>query len=368
MNKKIINIIIAAAIGVVISFGLIMIQTVVEKKTVASNFVSMNNKLGPSAIMHGVNIYLSDDNEVPEGDLKKREGAVKLNGGPFEDGYKQMMCYTTKLVSGIDSSEVRTLIGTPAAIDIFAYYDEDMNDIMYGDTLMLVKKDSDNTNAELFYTYNDALFSEVMNGLRDKYGSDLGEFVFEINGAYIKGDEFIPKRIDYCRVGKGGMISDKSTISTGAKDREEMEAEGYEYFGIEDRFLIGDISDTGNFVTYCYSIQPQNRERMEKMMDRAVSGGNFDTTEKGRNGLFTSEYLRVNKVEVKELGKCIYAVSYKYDNLLYDIAINKALGGRGLLFIELFIAEFAGIMILSVAAALVVNKVKYRKTHEINGN
>ena len=137
---------------------------------------------------------------------------------------------------------------------------------MMVNTLMLVMKDADDTNAEVFYTYQDPVFSEIMQGLLDKYGSDIGEVVFEINGAYIKGDEFIPKKIDYCRIDRNGSIYDKNSIQTGAKDIDDMKADGYEYFGIEDRFLIGDISDNGNFVTYCYNIPAAQKNRMQEML------------------------------------------------------------------------------------------------------
>ncbi len=363
-DKKIRNLIIASIIGIIISTALVLIQAAFVKKGVESNFVSINNKLGPGAAQHGVNIYISDRTDVPEGDLVKREGAKKLNGGPFENGYKQMQCYLTKLVSGMNVSKINSLSGRTAAMDGFGYYDENQESIMMVNTLMLVMKDADDTNAEVFYTYQDPVFSEIMQGLLDKYGSDIGEVVFEINGAYIKGDEFIPKKIDYCRIDRNGSIYDKNSIQTGAKDIDDMKADGYEYFGIEDRFLIGDISDNGNFVTYCYDIPAAQKNRMQEMLKDVVSNGQFNETIKGKNGIFTVEYLRVNKIDVQELGKSIYSVSYKYDNTLYEIVSYKFGGGRGLLYIELYFVEISAIMITAVVTVLIINRIKYKKRKE----
>ena len=360
-GKKTATIVKALILGLAFSLALIYFQLTQVKSGLEDYYKSMNNRLGQGAIQHGINIYISDDEDVSDSELKKREGAIALNEGPFEDGYKQMQCYTTKLVSGVNVSEIKSLSGRAAVRDVFAYYDENMESIMTTDTLLLVKRDAKESHAEVFYTYKDADLTDRMNDLLETYGSvEIGKVVFCMEGAYIRGDSFIPEKLTYYSIGQGGSKSETETIETKVRDREAMEADGFKYYDLKDEFRIGDISDAGDYVTYCYAIPDKTRAIIENKMNTAISNGEIDTTIYGKQRLFTVEYFRVSEVEIPKLRKNVYAVSYKYDNVLYEIAIHGFAGGRGLLYLELFFLEFAIIMLLSVPIALVINKVRFK--------
>lgn len=358
-GRKILTIVFALVLGIAISVILVFVQTASLKKTVEMTFNTTNKKIMTGAVQHGVNIYISENEDgVSEEILKKREGAKELNGGPFEDSFKQMRCFASKLVSGINSSDIETVTGQLSTQDKFAYYDENMANIMMENTLLYVKRDiAGGSNAEVFYTYSDDALTEVMNGLMDKNVNTIGTFVFEVNGLYTKGDEFVPKSIKYYSVGEGGTKQDGDYIPTAAKTPEEMIADGYEYVTFEDQFRVGDISDNSDYITYCYAIKEEPKAKMEEVLKNAVDNGELDTVIRGKESLFTVEYYRVSKYDVPEMGKSIYTVSYKRSALLYEIFGYGMFGGRGLLYIEWFIIQTVLIILLSVVIALIINKI-----------
>ncbi len=360
MSKYVKTYVTAFILAFAVAAIVISIQNSRMNKILEGNFESLHERTCKSLIEHGYNRYVLQENEDIAAAIET------INGAPLteEEKYEQFCCYITNVNAGVNSSDIDSpLVGGVAAADVHAYYDSEMNSIMKYNSLMLVRKLSndqlssdskDASKAMVYYTYQDESLTEQMNMIIKEYGNKIGKVVFHVRGGYIKDHEFVPAKLSFYSMGEGGVKSKEKELYTTAEDREAMEADGYSYYEIDDSFLIGDTKDdSDSFVVYCGEIDSDRQSRVDeliaesKKLKGASEGGRLFVRKKA--GVFTNEYFSIDEINLEGEEDVFYAVTYEKMNFLFDLMSYSLMGGHGLLYVVLIIAEIIGAVVLAVA-------------------
>ncbi|SEQ74764.1 hypothetical protein SAMN02910369_02357 [Lachnospiraceae bacterium NE2001] len=367
MNKKTVRMLIGLAIGLVLSFVLIFAESMHTKKLLRDFFETLYNKTNVF-LSSGINIYLSEAEDVRANDIKKRDGVKVLNSGDLSgsvdsadassDRYKQFQRYVSKNIQGLNTSSFKSVTGKDAYRDIFGYYNSNGESILLEGTLLLIRKDPE-TNAELFYTCQDYKITDEFENILQIHESDYFDIHFHINGAYIKDYEFVPESIEY-------MDEDSEDhryvpVYSLEKDRSTMESEGFEYYEIDKTFSYGDISDSEDFFAYCSTINEEDKNRIHELYEQAIKRGNIGNVIYEDKGPFAMEVFSVTEYKVPETDESYYAVSYEKNNSLYTFARKGSYPIPLPINFLLYALEFILIVTISLVTAGIINKKKGQK-------
>ena len=360
--------------GVSILLALALVSVVISiqisraNETMDSNFESMNEALCNKVFDRGYNAYMTDIDDNMVGPISD------MYGSPLTDQelYDQFTCYLTCMNEGINSSVVSSKeLGGDILAGVNAYYDADMNSIMKKNTLMLIsQKSKDETStgkrAFLYYTYHDDSLKEQMDNIIQKAGDNIGTVVFEVDGVYVKGHEFVPAEFYCYAMSESGSKTEEEDLYTTATNKEDMEAAGFEYIDISDSFLIGDTlpgSEEKTSIVYCGDLDSARASRVDEL----IKESDKLTPEDGRvfikkkSGLFTTEYFSKQERSANEGEDIYYIVTYEKKNILFDFMAFEGMGGAGFLFVGIIIIEIVGALILGVFVGFVAYIVVRKK-------
>ena len=353
-KSKACTMIISIVVGLVLSFVLIFSESVTIKNNLKDFYDVWMGKLS-TFIRIGVNVYLSESDEIEHSDISKRETVLKLNGGPLEDGYQQQRCYVSCKTTGMNGSTFRTITGKPAITEANLLFNQDGEYIGLEDTLLLVRKDPDGDSyGELFYTFDDSAVVSELGKLLGEDNSNRYDILVHVEDAYLKGDTFVPARVEYVdRDDEGKTVVPVFTLD---KDKDAMEADGYEYYEIDTTFECGDISGDGDYMTYVGSVDENVKERIKEMFDQAMSRNNVDSVVYEDHGPFVVEFFRVSGHSAPDLDDTYYLASYEKANTLYYLRVGDHLPLPGPWFLIIASAEFVLIMTFSLVAGNIVYK------------
>ena len=356
------NIVISVILGVVISLAVIYVQTGIIKSNITDFYLDSHDRITVNVLERGNNIYVSDREDVPKSSIDKRKDALDLAGGAFKDSDKQMRSNVTGMVSGLNSADVYGLgSGKKVLTDNRVYFDETGKSILMEDTLIFVRRNSNN-KGELYYTFHDDEMSEKIRKLVDRQRNDSNDLVFTIDGIYAKGDEFIPGKV-YCQKVEDGRKSDIVTLYESDKTGEELKEEGYDFYKV-DSFNLGAPTRLSTYCEYYYSIDKEQSDRIEELLKPYIESGMQDGEGDyivNNLGPLGQEMFFVSKYVSPDTGKGYYAVSYQKINVLYESDLTGGIKSLMLPYLFLFIGEMVLIVIVAIVIAIIVSAVMKKR-------
>lgn len=345
MNKKpgfIKTILIALIIALLVSVTLVYFQLKGLKKSVEDNYKSMHGKLSAKIFNSGYDYYITEDEDV-----------------------NQLKCHLSNMVEGINFSTINMpFTHSLVTTDIYRYYDSELNSIMLKDTLIMVEKESPDSKKCHYYTFKDDAFTKEIDEIVSKYGDKIGSIVFNIKDIYVKDDSFVPAEISCYYVTEGGQVSKSKTLYEAPKSKTEMENNGYSFIVRDDSFFLGSSATGDKCFVYCYGLDSERENMVNDVFNEAVnnSGGNPDNVYVRKDpGPFTVELYSVRKNDGKDAKHTYYVMAYEYMNVLIQPYLLSALGGRGILYVELFVFEVFFIFVFSIIIAFLIERICYRK-------
>ncbi len=353
-KSKACTMIISIVVGLVLSFVLIFSESVSIKNGLKDFFSTFRDKY-TTFLRVGVNVYLSESDEIQSADIDKRETVLKLNGGPLEDGYQQMRCYVSLVTSGMNCNDFKTITGKPAISDANLLFNQDGELIELENTMLLIRQDPDGKSTiGMFYTFDDSSVISELDRLLGEENSNRYDLLIHIEDAYLKGNTFVPARVEYVdRDDEGKTVIPIYTLD---KDKDAMESDGYEYYEIDTTFECGDVFGDGDYVTYVGSVDEEVKARSKEMLDQALLRNNVDSVVYEDHGPFEVEFFKVTGYSAPDVDETYYLASYERANTLYYLRVGDHLPMPGPWFLIIASVEFVLIMTFSLVAGNIVYK------------
>ena len=341
-----------------IGFLVIVMQISNEKKVLEEFFQNKQQGTAYKLLNNGVTTY-SEDNEKTQELCKQSFGRALSD----EEMKMQMSAFLSQLSDGINTSNYSFEEGMDILIveGAFAYYDKDKNCINLSNTLLLsdVYK-VDDTNIRLYRTFSDDSLTEEMNKLLTEFHDNFDACQLRIDGAYIKDTGFVPDSISYCT-----NTNEWTDIYNAPKSREDMEADGYTYKDIHDKFSIGRISDSEGGTSYAMFIYGP----MDKVSDevhKLLSESRVDDIEgnsvfqRNKVSLFVNELFGANRVSSEDGSDVYYSAVYEKRNVIVEIILYGATGNHLFRNAIIYFLELFGSMIIGAVAGNIYIKKKVR--------
>jgi hypothetical protein len=230
---------------------------------------------------------------------------------------------------------------------------------MLEDTLIMSEKESPDSKKKHFYTFQDENFSRKVDKIIKKYGDQSIGVIFEIKEVYIKDDTFIPAEITSYTVGEGGSIQDRDTLYISPKMKEDMEADGYTLVKKEGTFFLGDSATGDEIYTYCCSVDDERNARMSELLTEAQDTANIEGAYLRKDpDFFTMEFYSIRKNQAEDEDRMYYVAAYQKLNVLIQPYSLTAAGGRGIMYVEVYVIEMFAIIVFLIIVAAVVVKIR----------
>ena len=356
------NIGIAILIAIIISLAVIFVEANIIKNNMAEYYRGSHDKITVTMMEKADKIYASDGEGLSDVEKAKREAALSLSDGKFVDAEKQARCFYTRFMSGLNSGEVYSLVSKSKALyDKRILLDENGESAMVDNSLILVRTEKNgDTVGELYYTFQDDELTNQMNAIDKRMKNGIGDIVFHAKGAYLKGDEFVPEEVDYSNVATG---TGPEYLYQLDKTKEEMEADGYTYYEVEETFARGGLDHGNDFFVFYSAPDKETMDRISELMkpvldDNYQNGeGYFESNSKGP---LREEVFSVSKYDSPYTNKGYYLVSYENNSILYETSISGNFGPGYLPYFILFTVEIVAACLIAIVIASIIN-LKYVK-------
>ncbi len=333
------NMLIAILISLVVSVTVIFIQLSFVKKDYEHEFMVSHQTRSKRILERGYEYYIAEDNNKT-----------------------QLKYYLGGMVEGVNGSYIKSPYSDEViASDTFVFYDADMNSLIPEGTILLNEKDAyPDSNKKHIYGFYDKDLAMRLQGMIEEYGYDIGEFVFNLKGAYIVDDNtFFPERIICYRVGEGGAKMDEQVLYITDITGGDTEHAGAEYLHVDENFFLCDALISSD-VAYISVKANGNMARVNELVKEASdkSGGKLSDTffRKDLNPA-TMELFSVQKISEGDY----YAVCYRKINILFDAYSYSMFGGRGVLYIEVYVFEAFVIILLFIIASQIITGIRIKK-------
>lgn len=356
------NIGVAILMAIIISLVVIYIEASIIKNNDADYYRNSHDRITVTMMEKADKIYGSDGSDLSDTEEGKRKAALSFTDGEFTDAEKQVRCFYTRFMSGLNSSEVYSLgQDTKALHDLRLLLDENGESVMTDDTLILVRTaKSGDTTGEIYYTFQDDGLSNQMHAIVERKKNSIGDIVFHAKGAYLKGDEFVPEEVDYYNVATN---SGPDYLYQLDKTKEEMEADGYTYYEVEETFARGGLDHGDDFFVFYSAPDKETMDRISELMKPVIEDdyqngeGYFETNNKGP---LRVEIFTVSKYDSPYTDKEYYLVSYENNNVLYETSVTGNFGPGVLPYFIFFAIEMCALCLIAIVIASLIN-LKYVK-------
>lgn len=356
------NIGIAILIAIIISLAVIFVEANIIKNNMAEYYRGSHDKITVTMMEKADNIYASDGAGLSDVEQAKREAALNLAGGQFADAEKQVRCFYTRFMSGVNSGEVYSFSNNSKALyDKRILLDENGESAMVDNSLILVRTEKNgDTVGELYYTFQDDELTNQMNAIDKRMKNGIGDIVFHAKGAYLKGDEFVPEEVDYSNVVTG---TGPEYLYQLDKTKEEMEADGYTYYEVEETFARGGLDHGDDFFVFYSAPDKETMDRISELMKKVLEDGYqngegyFETNNKDP---LRVEIFTVSKYDSPYTDKEYYLVSYENNNVLYETSVTGNFGPGVLPYFIFFAIEMCALCLIAIVIASLIN-LKYVK-------
>lgn len=342
----------------------VSIELSIFNKSVEQSFHDLQERICISLFETAYKQYFpgDDKDETDEPNLES------LYGGPISDEERkeQFTSFLTNMNDSVNNSTIESdFFGGLLVTDAHMYFDSEMNSLKNDNTLLYARKNSESgSRIRVYYTYQDDALATQIESVKEKYGEYIDSIVFGVDDIYIKDHEFVPKEIYYTI---GGSEESKTVLSTTAKSEDEMLADGYTLYEIEDEFCLYDVEDTvknEEFVVYTDWIDSDKVQRVEQLfqesqrLKEAEDGYVFLTK---KDGLFVNEFFSAKKFEMGEAKDVYYVVTYEKKHLFFDLlssVLGLTGGNGGLMLVVIIIEIFLSLVLWIVISAIIIRKTK----------
>ncbi len=329
------NILMAILISLVVSAVIILVQLSFAKKCYEEEFKVSHMTRIKGILERGYEYYIAEDHNET-----------------------QFKYYLGGMVEGVNGSYITSPFSDEIIVsDTFAFYDANMNSLIPEGTLILNEKDAyPDSKKKHIYGFYDKEFTMKLQGMIEEYGEDIGEFVFNLKGAYIIDDNtFFPETVTCYRVGEGGAIKDKTVLYSADMTDGDM----YDFLNVDESFFLREALISYE-VSYISEKSNSNMQRVNELVKEAVdkSGGKpVDSYSRKDLSPFTMELFSVQKISEGDY----YGACYRKINTLFEAYSYSLLGGRGALYIEVYAFEAFIVMIIFVIASVIITKLRLKK-------
>ncbi len=253
------------------------------------------------------------------------EMVEKMYGGKLTPEQKEIqrrnrMMYLT---ARINSIKVHDIEGIPKTQTIYTLYDEDLNEFgEENEVIMLTKIERGENDWEmgaLYYTFYDDESIKIIKGYDNKYFDKKESAVFHIDGAYLKDFNFVPDKLVCYIVGENGEKLDELPIYETEKSREEMEADGYTYFDINDSFQTSDSFDNETHVAYLELKAPESSKGLARGIESIKTTSNSVYVDWSNNDIdmISVDCFYIKQHRIVGTDKTYWYAIYAQENILY---------------------------------------------------
>lgn len=348
----------AFLISLALVFVLIAFQLSHSNKLAEESFRSLEESSCNKILNKNISLYIDDGTNKDK--LDDFCGRTLTD----EERSEQLSLALSSLSDGVNNSNIPSPFGESILADgAFMYFDADKNPINVSDTLVLARVFSDDEGKiKYYYTYKDDTLTENIHAVMDSYGEDYIYVNFYIDGAYIKGNEFIPTNVLYSYSGS----EDINELYVTEKTDDEMKAAGYTYVKVESQFSLGSISSessTDYVCAYILGVSDTSKTAVMGYMEKNKSKiDNVDGSyifQKSKDGLFNTEYCSINKYVSADGQDSYYAVAYSKQNVFINMLRPGVLSNHPLWDFVKYPLE----IIIAIVAAIVGSIIYIKKNN-----
>lgn len=290
----------------------------------------------------------------------------RMNGGKLTPEQKetQLRNRMLYLTGRINSIKIHDIDGIPQTQTVYSLYDEDFNPIGSStEVLMLTRVDrgvNDWDRGSLYYTfYNDDVMKEIKRLDYEYYNKDETA-VFHIDGAYLKDFDFVPEKLVCYIVGEGGKRIDEIPIYETELSQEEMEADGYTFFEVNDSFQTSNSFDNETHVAYLELKASGSGKYLKKGLDTLKNNPStaFVDWDASDHDQITVKHYYIKQHKIVGTEKTYGYAIYAQENILYRKVFLGYGDGITLNWFSIMLIQF--IIILAIAIVITVVHIRRR--------